>query len=240
MTPNTSLLKSFLTCVATLAGQATWTFVKRLAVFLLAAMAVAVPCALLAWKIAVPEGTASAGVSTTVGIVVLLCYLAAGLVWALHRSCSAAVERVVPIFTEQSPELLNGLFDPVFARCPVHDHRIAVADARSSLQELFGGEDWNDEVTGGRFPLLRGIRRMIVRRCVRAELMLANEVLDSLEQKGEVHISAMSLKGCLQDKMIGGVAEMARAQVRSFGLASAAIAFLLVLGPVAVSWLCFG
>lgn len=240
MTQDSSLLTGFLKHVALLAAQATWTFVKRLAVLLLVAIAVAVPCALLAWKIAVPDGTVSTSVSATAGILVVLCYLAAGATWAVHRSWHAAVERVAPAFIEQSPQFLNGVLDPILARCPVHDHRIAVTDARRALQELFQGTDAADEVGGGRFGPIRRVQRMIVRRCARAELALANEVLDSLERKGEEHVTAMSMKGYLQDKMIGGVVEMARTQVRSFGLASAVIAFLLVFVPVAASWLCFG
>ena len=231
------LLKSLVRTVGTLAGRAVWTFVKRFVVLLLLAIVVSASAALLVWKFAVSTTAISTGMSVTTGFALLVCYVTAGLLWALHRSYRAAVESTVPMFVQQSPELLNAVVEPLVARCPLQDRKIAVADARRALQELFGEGPATAPAAEGRLGPLGTVQRLIAVRCARTELAVARDVLESLERNGESHVSVASLSRYLQYKLVGSVAEIARSHARSFGLVSAVLAFLLVVAPVTLVWL---
>ena len=225
--------------IATLAGQAIWVFVRRLAWSLLLAVSVSIPLALLIWKLTVSDSTVSQSVSAGIGIVLVICYLGAGMLWAVHRSYAGAVQQILPLFASQSLELLNGVFDRLLVKSPLHDQQIALADARLALQTLRGDNVWGTDPAVNKESVTRRLLRTVVRPYVRIEAALVNELLNSLESNGETHISAISLKRYLQDKLIQAALDVARTNVRAFGLASAVIAFLLALAPVAVAWIFF-
>ncbi len=209
--------------------RAVGTFCQRLATSLLLATAISIPLALLTWQLVAPPATSSTNAAFIMETLTVVCFLAAGVLWAVHRAYGAAVERILTMFAEQSVELLDTTCDWLWTKCPLHDKGIAVVDARNVLQSLRGGTRLTPAEKTEYFRLPRRLLQTAMRRCVRAELAMADELLNTLEQNGEAHVSALSLKQHLQDRVIQGVADIARAHVRSFEIASALIAFLLIL-----------
>jgi hypothetical protein len=214
-----------------------WTVFRRLATLLWLSTAASLLAALLVWKFVLPMVAGSSGTSSAIFALLVACYVAAGVIWALNRAYSTTVTFTSQLVSDCTAELFDAVVQPLLARCPVNDPQIDVGEARQALDEWLAREHQDTNEQRRPFSMFRAVQRMAIRRTTRQAHRLANGMLASLEQNGETHISVASLTGYFQERLAATLAEMARANGRAFQLASAAITLLLILMPIALAWL---
>ncbi|MFG0334809.1 MAG: hypothetical protein ACF8TS_15750, partial [Maioricimonas sp. JB049] len=178
MADATALPAHILLGVARLVGGTLWTFIKRLVLLLLVGIVAAVTTALTVLYAPAAAGAKPMVQPETGGVILVICYVAAGLIWAAQRAWGAAVETVLPALARHSTDLIGTVLAPLLARSPSPSGPVAIADVRALLDSGFEGGAANN-----------GLRGLVARKCLRSELAATRQVLDTLAAKGEQYVT---------------------------------------------------
>jgi hypothetical protein len=159
-------------------------------------------------------------------------YLTAGLVWGLHRTVRCGATAGLAVLDGQLPEVLEQLLAPLAERGEERLPSIEIAQARRCIGEA--SEGLLDLPLVSRWRWLRRLTLAAARWWLRAELVVVEQVLSTLEQRGESKLSLASLTACVRDQLVVHTRRLVDLNLGQLDWLAAAVVFGLLVLPAAL------
>jgi hypothetical protein len=164
----------------------------------------------------------------------LACFGVAGLLWGLHRAVYEGINDGIRLCQERGAEAAGAALDPVLATLPVGKAEYPLDFIRQKWSEWKGQLVWRDDGARWYSPAAR-LTNWLAHRWVNAQTTVVKQTLNELEAFGEKAISVASLKRFVVHRSAAVMAETTRSHVRFWTFVTAAVVFLLLVTPVALT-----
>jgi hypothetical protein len=162
------------------------------------------------------------------------CFGIAGVLWGLHRALDHGLHDGIHLCQKRGAEAADAALEPVLASLPIGKSEYPLDVIR---------EHWNattrqmvfPNANSGWFSPVAKLTNWAARQWVHVQTAVVTQTLDELEAFGEKSISVGSLKRFVVHRSAAAMAESARRNLRFWSLVTAAVVFLLIVTPAALT-----
>ena len=162
------------------------------------------------------------------------CFGVAGVLWGLHRALDHGLHDGITLCQKRGAEAASAALDPVLASLPVGKSEYPLEVVRQHWNSATKDMVFPNAKSGWFSPIAR-LTNLAARLWVRAQTAVVTQTLDELEAFGEKSVSADSLKRFIVHRSAAAMAESARRNLRFWSLVTAALVFLLIVTPAALT-----
>ena len=162
------------------------------------------------------------------------CFGIAGVLWGIHRALDHGLHDGITMCQTRGAEAASAALDPVLASLPVGKTDYPIDVIRKHWNSAASEMVFPNARSGWFSPVAR-LTNLAARLWVRAQTAVVTQTLDELEAFGEKSISAESLKRFIVHRSAAAMAESARRNLRFWSLVTAAVVFLLIVTPAALT-----
>ena len=162
------------------------------------------------------------------------CFAIAGVLWGFHRAVFEGINDGINLCQQRGAEAASAALDPVLATLPVGKGEYPLGLIRQSWNEWKTQFVWRDNGARWYSPAAR-LTNWLARKWADAQTSVVKETLDELEAFGEKAISAAALKRFVVHRSAAVMATVTRNHLRFWTFVTAAVVFLLLIIPVALT-----
>jgi hypothetical protein len=210
-----------------------WRSALRLPWALISSVAPVLIVALFSWHLSTaPEASAIVGYLTFP--LWAVCFAVAGTIWGLHRAFYDAMHDGIQLCKERGTDAAAALLEPLVEKLPQGKKEYQIDEVRQQWIR------WADQPSCRLenlkwYSFMSRLANWMARKWLAAQLAVVKGTLDELEDMGEKTVSLASLKNYVVERSASTLAQAARQGVRNWSLGAAALIFVLMVGPPAVS-----
>jgi hypothetical protein len=162
------------------------------------------------------------------------CFGVAGVLWGIHRALDHGLHDGIHLCQQRGAEAANAALDPVLAALPAGKEEYPLSVVREHWQASTSELVFPNPKAGWFSPIAK-LTNWAARMWVRVQTKVVTQTLDELEAFGEKTISAASLKQFIVHRSASAMAEAGRRNLRFWSLVTAAVVFLLIVTPAAMT-----
>jgi hypothetical protein len=162
------------------------------------------------------------------------CFGIAGILWGIHRAIYQGIDDGIRLCQDRGAEAASAALDPVLATLPLGKSEYPLDFIRQKWSEWTPQLVWRDDGAKWYSPAAR-LTNWLARKWVDAQTGVVKQTLDELDAFGEKSISAAALKRFVVHRSAAAMAATTRAHLRFWTFVLAAVIFLLLVAPAALT-----
>jgi hypothetical protein len=162
------------------------------------------------------------------------CFGVAGIFWGLHRALDHGLHDGIHLCQKRGAQAADAALEPVLASLPVGKSEYPIDTIRKHWNATTSELVFPSAKSGWFSPVAR-LTNWAARQWIRVQTAVVTQTLDELEAFGEKSISVSSLKRFVVHRSASAMAEAARNNLRFWTFMTAAIVFLLIVTPAALT-----
>lgn len=162
------------------------------------------------------------------------CFGIAGVLWGMHRALHHGLHDGIHLCQKRGAAAADAALEPVLASLPVGKSEYPLDLIRQHWNTATGEIVFPHSRSGWFSPVAR-LTNWAARQWVRAQTVVVTQTLDELEAFGEKSVSVASLKRFIVHRSAAAMADAARRNLRFWSIVTAAVVFLLIVTPAALT-----